>query len=554
MLDDNDPVRIRAYIETADHYFKVLEKPDVLFNKPYVPVSEAPFALARLSGLLHHLRLGPNHVVLDFGAGMCWLSGVLARIGCRPIALDVSEAALRLGARALSTLPQLPSGPPVQFKVFDGFTFDIPGESVDRVACFDALHHVPNKRQVLSEMFRVLRPGGLVCFAEPGPGHADSDESLRESQHYGVLEDEVDPALLCGMAHEIGFTESYLVPIGEPGGVVWSPEDDHLAAGPIATMTCPVREVLIVLRKGHDNPDSRSPSQLEARVQVTAPAAPVMPGAEFAVTVRVSNAGDTRWLALPDTPEVPGTKPLDYAEAFLRKSIVPGAYVNQEPVGRYRQYIERNNLQGTVTVGAHLLGPDGTMIDRDYARGFFGRDITAGDETDVTIRMVAPMTPGMYGLVFDPVDEYVAWFGDLGSPVVRDYLRVEGADLPRDSRDPGALQHQLAVSGQPGSRHVSVEVTNTGDTIWLPGPLSVPGEVMLGIQSLATDGTLIDRDWRRVPLPRCVMPGETVTIPIDLSQEVRARYGRVRLDMVAEGLYWFEHTGSVPVELALPAR
>jgi SAM-dependent methyltransferase len=553
MLDNNDPAQIRTYIDAAEHYFRVLERPEVLFNKPYVPLSEAPFALARLSGMLHHLHLGPNHVVLDFGAGMCWLSGVLARIGCRPIAVDVSEAALRLGAKALRDLSQGPSGPPVQFKTFDGFTFDIPSESVDRVACFDALHHVPNKTRVLTEMFRVLKPGGRVCFAEPGPGHADSDESLRESQRYGVLEDEVDPGPLTRMAHEIGFAESYLVPIGEPGGVAWSPEDEHLAEGAITTMTCPVRGVLIVLRKGHDNADSRSPARLEARVDVVAPVMPVMPGAEFAVTVRVNNVGDTRWLALPETPERPGARPLDYVEAFLRKHIVPGTYVNREPVECYRRYIEDNGLQGTVTVGACLLGSDGTMIDRDYARGFLGRDIPPGDQTDVTVRMIAPATPGLYGLVFDPVDEYVGWFEDLGSKAVRDYLRVEGTALPRDSRDPGLLQCRLAVSGLPVARRIVVEVTNTGDTIWLAGLLSVPGEVMLGIQALAADGTVVNKDWRRVPLPGCVLPGETVAISVNLAQE-RARFGRVRLDMVAEGLSWFEHMGSVPVELELPAR
>ena len=553
MLDNNNPAKIRAYIDAAEHYFRVLERPETLFNKPWVPVSEAPFALARLSGMLHHLRLWPNNVVLDFGAGMCWLSGILARMGCRPIALDVSESALRLGARALGDLPTLPSAPQIEFKVFDGFTMDLPDQSVDRVACFDALHHVPNKARVLSEMYRVLRPGGRVCFAEPSPGHAHAEESVRESQTYGVLEDEVDPVLLCRMAQVIGFTDSYVVPIGEPGSVVWSADSDAVAEGRAAQATYPVREVLIVLLKEPEGADSRAPSRLAAKVELVTPTTPVAPGAEFAARVRVSNLGDTLWLALPEAPPGAGAEPLDYGAAFLQKHIVVGDFVNRESVECYRRYIEINSFQGMVTVGARLQGLNGSVIDRDYARGFLDRDIPAGGQADVTVRMVAPVTPGLYGVVFDLVNEYVGWFEDAGSRVVRDYLRVEGSACPPDSRSPGLLQCRVTTEPLPTARHIVVDVTNTGDTLWLMGPLAVPGEVMLGIQVIRPGGELLTRDWRRVLLPRCVAPGEVVSIAVDLSHEIDQDVRHIRLDMVAEGLCWFEHAGSIPLDLDLSA-
>jgi hypothetical protein len=225
--------------------------------------------------------------------------------------------------------------------------------------------------------------------------------------------------------------------------------------------------------------------------------------------------------------------------------------VNREPVEYYRRYVEGNSLQGMVTVGARLQGLNGSVIDRDYARGFLGRDIPAGGQADVSVRMVAPVTPGLYGVVFDLVDEYVGWFEEMGSRVVRDYLRVADSACPPDSRSPGSLQCRVTTEPRPAARHIVVDVTNVGDTVWLMGPLAVPGAVLLGIQVIGNGRELLTRDWRRVLLPRCVAPGESISIAVDLSHEIDKGVRRIRLDMVAEGVCWFEHTGSTPVDLDL---
>jgi SAM-dependent methyltransferase len=517
--------------------------------------------------MIRHLRLGHNDVVLDFGAGMCWLSGILSRLGCVPIALDVSETALRLGARALERTPLPPHRPPVAFKLFDGIRMDLPDGSVDRVACFDALHHVPNKTRVLTEMFRVLREGGRACLAEPGPGHSHSEESLRESRQFGVLEDEVDPVETCRLARRVGFSRSYIVPLVEPGSVEWPGEGkpgEALVLDPVATFA--VREVLLVLVKGTESSDSRAPSRLLARVEVVDSPQAVEPGREFAARVRVTNLGDTNWLALPERAEtldrerwkrlLPGFRwrpePLDYRQAFLRKRIRVGEPVHARHVEGYRRFVERNLLEGLVTVGAHLSSADGqAVIDRDYARGFLERDVPPGGQAEVVVRMIAPATPGLFRMEFDPVSEYVAWFEEAGSVPGRDYLRVESESLVRDSRAPGLLRCRLSVVGHPEGRHVTIEATNAGDTIWLAGPLSRPGEVQLGLQAVDADGRVIDRDWRRVPLSRCVWPGHSVTLAVDVGPEIQEGTRRIRLDMVAESVSWFEQQGSRPLELDL---
>ncbi|MER3127493.1 class I SAM-dependent methyltransferase, partial [Bacillus pumilus] len=42
-----------------------------------------------------------------------------------------------------------------------------PENSFDLITCFSALHHIPNVRLVLSELTRVLKPGGIILIREP---------------------------------------------------------------------------------------------------------------------------------------------------------------------------------------------------------------------------------------------------------------------------------------------------------------------------------------------------------------------------------------------------
>ncbi len=165
----------------------------------------------------------------------------------------------------------------------------------------------------------------------------------------------------------------------------------------------------------------------QARLQVMTDDDVLEPGAEFVVALRVANVGSGRWLRLDargwaQPAMLSGASArqhrsaLDYAQAFLNKQIVPGEYVNREPVGCFRTFIDKNWLQGQVTVGAQLWEETNVLIDPDYARGFLPGDVAPGEQVDVVVRMRAPMTPGRYRLQFDMVSEYVCWFAAEGSP------------------------------------------------------------------------------------------------------------------------------------------
>lgn len=191
----------------ADELVESMEDPTALLAKPVASLTEAPEILSCFGMLLGGLAPLPGMVVLDFGAGSCWTSHFLAQLGCRVIACDVSAAMLGLGERRFERQPLFGDVPEPEFLRFDGTKLALDDGSVDRIFCFDALHHVANVAHVISEMGRVLRPGGVAGFSEPGPHHSSHPQSQHEMRRYRVPEFDVVLDDVWASAKRSGFTE-----------------------------------------------------------------------------------------------------------------------------------------------------------------------------------------------------------------------------------------------------------------------------------------------------------------------------------------------------------
>jgi SAM-dependent methyltransferase len=87
-------------------------------------------------------------------------------------------------------------------------------------------------------------------------------------------------------------------------------------------------------------------------------------------------------------------------------------------------------------------------------------------------------------------------------------------------------------------------LTNTGSTTWGSTAASGTGHVSLGIQVLAADGRLVDRDHQRVPLPVTVAPSEQTAVTFDCRIPDAPGDWQLKFDLVAEGVTWFEAVGS----------
>jgi hypothetical protein len=78
-----------------------------------------------------------------------------------------------------------------------------------------------------------------------------------------------------------------------------------------------------------------------------------------------------------------------------------------------------------VRLGAQLAEPDGSVIDRDYARAGLAAAIGPGGWQDVALDLRAPEQPGDYQLRLDLVSEGIDWFESCGSEVTVHEFRVE---------------------------------------------------------------------------------------------------------------------------------
>ncbi|HUJ65743.1 MAG TPA: class I SAM-dependent methyltransferase [Acidimicrobiales bacterium] len=366
---------IEELVQSAEHYFSRLPSWDVALAKPVSSPDEAPELLTTFGALFRGLELAPGDTVLDFGAGSGWTSWMISQVGCQVIVSDVSETALKIAAERYERWPLLGPAPAPTFLPFDGRRLALDDGSVDRIACNDCFHHVPNPSEVLSEFERVLSAGGICVMSEPGANHSRQPQSQAEMRNFRVVErdivlddivdqaraagfEAVEVALYCGQPHFVD-ARSYAASLGPD-----SPAPRQLMESYLTNRT------LLRLRKsGGTVLDSRRRPGLQGSIRVEVTGA--------ILTATVSNTGGAVWLQSP------------------------GAV-------------------GLVNLGVHLFNTDGGLVDFDFMRIPLcpdGTPIPPGGEV-VAQAALHPLEPGSYRLVVDLVSEGVCWFADNGRSAV----------------------------------------------------------------------------------------------------------------------------------------
>lgn len=107
---------------------------------------------------LDWLKPPPGLAWLDVGCGSGAFSGLVVE-RCAPLSLlgiDPSEGQLNFArGRGL--------GPAATFKTGDAMQIDLPDNSVDLAIAALVLHFMPEPLRGVSEMARIVRPGGFVA-------------------------------------------------------------------------------------------------------------------------------------------------------------------------------------------------------------------------------------------------------------------------------------------------------------------------------------------------------------------------------------------------------
>jgi SAM-dependent methyltransferase len=359
----------------AEEYFSGLRDWDHHLAKPFSNAADAPPILTNLAVIITGLKLHPGLDVLEFGGGTGWLSRFLTQLGLRVTLTDVSPTALDIARELYRRLPPIGNQPEPQFRTFDGHRIDLPDASVDRIVTFDAFHHVVNPDEVLAEFARVLRPGGIAAFAEPGPHHSKTAQSQFEMRTYGVVENDIDIHAIRASAQKLGFSDLRLAAFTtHPLFLSLEQFDDLLLGGePYVRFASDARGALMHVRdfflykEGAAPLDSRRGEGLQARIELT------ISGRE--VHARIENTGTAEWL--------------------------PGEAGH-----------------GGVALGCHAFDEHGTLTNFDVHWERVPSPVPPGGTVDLRFTL-RDLPPNTHELEFDMVAANVAWFAQLGSVAVR---------------------------------------------------------------------------------------------------------------------------------------
>jgi ubiquinone/menaquinone biosynthesis C-methylase UbiE len=386
-------------MHSADAYFAKMTTASEQCWKPFSNPSDAVHITRHLGLVLEAAELFHGARVLDFGCATGWLSLGIAQAGCHVTGIDVSPKALQLAEAMKAARGSLRRGS-AEFQVYDGIRLPLADESIDRIVCFDAFHHVRDQRHTLREFARVLRKGGRAAFMEPGPNHSRTPLSQAEMANHKVIENDVSMEDIAQHAAEAGleapqmlvqFQRPFTVPVADFNK--WARSGIPLARAAIFKSTLE-RQLTdgqcFFVMKGQGFDDSRRAGGLAAQIVLRH-------------VRRLASAG----------------RDAVHVEFQLRNT------------GRRHWVTERG--PGQVNVGVQVLSDEGRLLDDNHGRIALPKGTYApGDEVPVQGTVLLPRE--LHGaLRFDVVAELVAWFSDVGptKPVV-----LALADLP--ARDAGA--------------------------------------------------------------------------------------------------------------------
>lgn len=383
-----DELSVEELCQTAEEFFARLPNWDYLHAKPFAAIGETPELLVCFAQVVQGLNLLPDMTILDFGAGSCWTSRFLSQLGLQVVACDVSRSALEIGRELYRRHPIIGNQPAPRFLQFDGHSFDLPDNSVDRISCWDAFHHVPNQRQVIKEMGRVLKQGGVAGFSEPGPDHSKAPQSQYEMRTNRVIENDINVREIWSEAQQAGFTEiklalfnpnPFLLPLEEFESFLTEQDAGQRYVAETRHQVQHRRVFFLYKGKSFAPADSRQREGLLAELRVESASERIAPGELLRLTAFVKNIGSTVWL--PTTARV-----------------------------------------GAVHFGIHLFDEKGILLDLDYFRHNLtpgeGREILPGEAVEITAEVPMPGA-GTYILQCDLVSEAICWFEHNGSTTVR---------------------------------------------------------------------------------------------------------------------------------------
>ena len=137
------------------------------------------------------LRLVPNVVVADLGAGEGLISQLLARNAKQVWCIDNSPRMVEVGTE-LARKNDLSN---LTYKLGDIEQVPLADESVDLAILSQALHHAIHPQKAVDEAYRILRPGGQVLVLELAEHDFEKARDLYKDHWLGFKESALEQFL-----------------------------------------------------------------------------------------------------------------------------------------------------------------------------------------------------------------------------------------------------------------------------------------------------------------------------------------------------------------------
>ena len=137
----------------------------------------------RVITMLDYLDIQPGDNILDMGCGEGFYSMVLDNLyNCKITAVDFDPEILALAHKWLDGRSN------VTLEQGDITKLRFPDSSFDKIVCTEVLEHIDDDKTAIKELYRVLKPGGVIAITVPNKNYPllwDPLNKVRESLGLG---------------------------------------------------------------------------------------------------------------------------------------------------------------------------------------------------------------------------------------------------------------------------------------------------------------------------------------------------------------------------------
>jgi len=156
---------------------------------------EYPYIYYHLSSNLGVLPQYSRPVIADVGSGVTFFPFSLAKLGHQVVCTDIDPICEKDLSRAIKSVLHSPGR--VEFRLLDNTKLPFEDCECDAVYCISVLEHIPDFENTVTEMARILKPGGL-CLITCDINLMSADDRQLTFQQYMRLMAVIDASFVRG--------------------------------------------------------------------------------------------------------------------------------------------------------------------------------------------------------------------------------------------------------------------------------------------------------------------------------------------------------------------